>query len=344
MTGAAGPIPCAVVTGALGAGKTTVIKALMQRPSMAGTALVINEFGEVGLDHLLVSTAVETTMLLENGCMCCSLRGDLVDTVLSLFAGVERGEIPRFERILIETTGLADPVPVVRDLTAAEALRGKVRLAGVVTCVDALIGQTGLAGDPVAVSQVAQADTCLVTKTDLADPLAIDRLVEELGRINPIAAISRFSEGALPDADIVFGDNVSPVPLPQGGGTPDHGHAHDHARGGPHTGIESWSAVIDRPLPWARLMAWLDLVYSLHAARMLRMKGILWVEDRECPVLVQAVGPVVAPPRPMAEWPDGARLTRLVIIAKGLGKVALDQSFRDHVLQARALTGARGGE
>src|SRR6056297_672938 len=147
-------VPVSILTGALGSGKTTVIRELMQRPSMAGTALIVNEFGEVGLDHLLVTSAVETTLLMENGCLCCSLRGDIVDTVQNLFASVERGEVPAFSRILIETTGLADPVPIIRDLTQNAALIKRVTLAAVGTCVDGLLGAAALRNDPVAVSQL----------------------------------------------------------------------------------------------------------------------------------------------------------------------------------------------
>lgn len=319
--------PIAVVTGALGSGKTTVIRALMARPEMAGTALVINEFGEVGLDHLLVSSAVETTLLMENGCMCCSLRGDLVDTIMGLFSAVERKEIPPFRRILIETTGLADPVPILRDITLAPVLRDRVHLTGVATCVDGLIGRAGLTADPVANAQVAQADTCLVTKTDLADPLALDQLCEALRVLNPMMALHKVNEGALPPHDFLFAGPSADAPrLSQ---TTPHDHHHD----APHSGIDSWSTLIDAPLPWEPIRDWLDLIYSLNAARMLRMKGILWIEERSKPLLVQAVGPVVTPLQLLDEWPPGPRQSRLVLIFKGLDREALATSFEHSVLQ-----------
>lgn len=337
MTADAGPrpVPCAVVTGGLGSGKTTAIRALMDRPSMAGTALVINEFGEVGLDHLLVSSAVETTLLMENGCMCCSLRGDLVDTLMGLFGAVERGECPPFHRILIETTGLADPVPIVRDLTTSELLRGRVRLSGVVTCVDGLIGRGGLNRDSVAVSQVAQADTCLVTKADLADPLALDQLCEALVAINPMMAIHRVREGELPQTDFLFSEadvvkTRGPLATQETAGA---GHHHGHTASEPHAGVDSWSIVLDYSLPWASFRDWFDLVYSLNAARMLRMKGILWIEERDAPLLVQAVGPVVMPMRLMEKWPLGRPESRLVMIFKGLERDCLVRSFEESVLK-----------
>lgn len=340
------PIPVAVLTGALGSGKTTFIRDLMRRPEMAGTALIVNEFGEVGLDHLLVSSSVETTLLMENGCMCCSLRGDLVDTVLDLFASVARGEIARFSRILVETTGLADPVPIVRDLTTSPALAGKVRLSSVATCVDGLLGAAALGGDPVAQSQIAQADLILVSKTDLADRANIDALTERLSVMNPLARIVELQPGvALPD-DPLFGSSPIQHLRPAASHSDAHGAGHHHG----HDGVETLSIVREEPLPWDSLRDWLDLVYSLHAAHMLRMKGFLWVTERDGPVLVQGVGPVVSPVSVLDTWPEGRRLTRLVMISRGLSAAALQRSFEAGPgsetaavdMRSSGLAGARG--
>ena len=320
------PIAVSIVTGALGSGKTTVIRDLMQRPEMAGTALIVNEFGEVGLDHLLVTSAVETTLLMENGCLCCSLRGDIVDTIQNLFASVQRGEIPEFSRILIETTGLADPVPIIRDLTQNAALAGRVRLVSVSTCVDGLLGAAALRNDPVALSQLAQADLVFVTKTDLAERLAIDALTERLSVLNPLMQIHEVRSGRVPRGDLLFesvppGNTHAGLPVHS-----DHGHDHqDHA----HDGVETVSILREAPLPWSAARDWLDLVYSLHAAHMLRLKGFLWVTERDEPVLVQGVGPVLSPVRLLTEWPEGRRLTRLVMISRGVGAAALKRSFDD---------------
>jgi G3E family GTPase len=340
----AAPVPVAVVTGALGSGKTTLIRDLMRRPEMEGTALVINEFGEVGLDHLMVSSAVETTLLMENGCLCCSLRGDLVDTVLDLFGAAERGEVPPFRRILIETTGLADPVPIVRDLSGAPALVGKVRLASVATAVDGLLGLGALAADPVALAQVANADLCLVTKADLAERAGIDALTERLGVLNPLMRIEEVRGGKAPPGDPLFADARTAPPPPPERGHHHHHHDHhhhdhhddDHAHDTPHGGVDTLSITLEQPLPWAALRDWMDLVYSLHAARMLRLKGFLWVAERDGPVLVQAVGPVVSPVELLRDWPEGRRLTRLVMITKSLPAGALRRSFDEFVLSAVA--------
>ena len=346
MTGARARVPCILVTGALGSGKTTLISNLMERPEMAGTALIINEFGEVGLDHLLVSSAVETTLLMENGCMCCSLRGDVVDTVLSLFGAAERGEIPKFDRIMIETTGLADPVPIVRDLTRSPVLADKIEFASAVTCVDGLIG-TSLLTDPVSVDQVALADVCLVTKTDLADPLKLDRLEDMLRGINPMVAVHRIRDGVLPDLSILeerHAPEMIAEPGEADGNSGHKGHA-THGAHGRHSGVASWSTTLDRPLPWALFRDWFDFVYSLEAGRMLRMKCILWVEERDRPLLVQAVGPVVTPVRLMDAWPGGQQQSKLVMITRGLSPEIIAESFRSHVLAAAGNdNGARVGQ
>lgn len=347
------PVPAVLVTGALGSGKTTLIRAWMGEPDMARTALIINEFGEIGLDHLLVASAIETTLLMENGCLCCSLRGDLVDTIEQLFEAVTRGALPPFDRILIETTGLADPVPIVRDLAMAPSLKGRVRLAAVATAVDGVLGKAALSDDATAVSQVAQADICFLTKADLADPLALDGLMEAVGTVNPIAEIRTVSASAPPRGSDLFGglaDLAAPAPH-KPHGTDDHGHHHhddDHHHPHAHSGVENFSVELAAPLSWPRLRDWLDHVYSLHAAHILRMKGILAIDGERRPLLVQGVGPLVMPLEFMDAWPDGRELGRLVLITRGLPAANLAASFRAEVLgdtvyaSGRAPVGAPG--
>ena len=314
-------LPVAILTGALGSGKTTVIRDLMRRPEMAGTALIVNEFGEVGLDHLLVSSAVETTLLMENGCLCCSLRGDIVDTVQSLFANVRRGEAPPFTRILIETTGLADPVPIICDLTRNPAITLLVRLASVATCVDGVLGGAALRSDPVAQSQLAQADLVFVTKTDLTERADIDTLTERLSVLNPLTQTYEVRAGHVPPGDLLF-SAAPPMQLRDSRPAPAH---HHHA----HDGVETVSILREAPLPWPAVRDWLDLVYSLHAAHMLRLKGFIWIEERDEPVLVQGVGPVLSPVMLLSDWPEGRRLTRLVMISKSINSEMLRRSFDD---------------
>jgi G3E family GTPase len=322
-------LPVAILTGALGSGKTTIIRDLMRRPEMAGTALIVNEFGEVGLDHLLVSSAVETTLLMENGCLCCSLRGDIVDTVQNLLTAAERGEGPPFTRILIETTGLADPVPIIRDLTQSPALAGRVQLACVATCVDGLLGAAALKNNPVALSQLVQADIVFVTKTDLADRADLDALTEQLYVLNPLMHCHEVREGHVPPGDLMFGASAPSRARAkvQAQHVHDNGHHNKHHDHSQHDGVDTLSILLEEPLQWRAYRDWLDLIYSLHAAHMLRLKGFLWVAERDGPVLVQGVGPVLSPVALLQDWPEGRRLTRLVLISKGVTSEALRRSF-----------------
>ena len=322
-TPTSGSVPCILLTGALGSGKTTIIQDLMQREDMAGTALVVNEFGEVGLDHLLVSSAVETTLLLENGCMCCSLRGDVVDTILGLFADVARGSLPPFQRILIETTGLADPVPIIRDLTSDPALKGKAHLGAVCTVVDGVLGP-GV--EPAAENQVVQADLIVLTNSDLAVELEFDLIRERTQSLNPFARLFMKSRDGLPaTADLETAHVGTQSTLSQ------HVARHSHHEHHAHGTVSSWSIETGQTLDLDRVRSWLDLVYSLHAAHILRMKGILYLPGQMRGLLVQAVGPVISPPIWIDQPKNGAGPSRLVLIFRDLNSEQLAQSFASHV-------------
>jgi len=322
-------LPCILLTGALGSGKTTILQDLIRRQDMAGTALIVNEYGEVGLDHLLVSSAVETTLLMDNGCMCCSLRGDVVDTILGLFTAVERGDLPPFRRILIETTGLADPIPIVRDISLDPALAGKVHLGAVCTVVDGLLGP---GRDAVGENQVAQADICVLTKDDLADELDIDLIRERTQSLNPVCRLYMKARDGLPSTKDLETIHDKAVGASQDGH--DNGHMH-HAHESVHGGVASWSIETQQPLDWSRVRQWLDHIYSLHGARMLRMKGILAFDTTKGQsLLVQAVGPVVSPPKWIDVSSTDSDTSRLVLIFRDLDAKALAESFvaiTDHV-------------
>lgn len=313
------PIPILLLTGALGSGKSTLLKAMTADPAMADTALIINEFGAVGLDHLLVSSAVENTLLLENGCVCCALRGDLVDTIAALLDRSDAGAMAPFRRIVVETTGLADPAPIVAELSAARNLAGRATLARVLTTVDAALGLTAL-GDA-GLNQIAQADHLALTKVDLAAPIEVDRLRERLAGLNPAAAVEIVAAGRLADPSVLFQPALPAHRPPVAGG---HGHGHG--------GVESWSVRLDRPLPWALVGGWIELLCSLRPAQILRIKGVLWVDDCDLPVLAQVVGPLVSPAEVMPAWPAGPRESRMVVIARGLSAAAIAKSFSEDVL------------
>ena len=199
-------IPVVLITGFLGSGKTTLLRNLVDQPGMADSALIINEFGEIGLDHLLVESSFDNILMLDNGCVCCSIRGDLVDTIGDLFAKAATGDIPAFSRILIETTGLADPGPIVRDLTEAISLRGRCQLRRVVVTIDGVLGSAQLRDTPEVSAQIAQADLCLVTKADVAGRNEVNILVADLRSINPALDIRTVSHGAI-DAAVLFAED-----------------------------------------------------------------------------------------------------------------------------------------
>lgn len=182
-------LPVSVLTGFLGSGKTTLLQALLKHPGMSKVAVVINEFGEVGLDHLLVATASENMVVMDGGCICCTVRGDLVDTLRDLFVKRVRHEVPEFDRVVIETTGLADPAPILHTLMTDPLLSARYRLDGVISTVDAAHGEGQLDHNPESVKQAAVADRIVLTKTDVSEPAAIESLKGRLQAINPAAPV-----------------------------------------------------------------------------------------------------------------------------------------------------------
>lgn len=327
-------VPVTVLTGFLGAGKTTILNRLLRQPGMEGAAVIINEFGEVGIDHLLVEKILGDAVLLESGCLCCSLRGDLVDTMNVLRLRAAAGDIPAFDRLLIETTGLADPAPVLQTLIADPVLTGHYRLAGMVTAVDAVNGADQLDLQPEALKQVALASLLLLTKTDIAAAPGVDRLTARLRHLNPTAPLVRVTDGEIA-AGIVFGagdydpdafmESVAPPVERQ----PGHDHRHDHGhRDHVHDdGIRSFCIERDRPIAWAALRTWLESLTSLRGADLLRVKGIVNVAGLDAPVVVHGVQHIFHPPRALAAWPDGERRTRIVCITRGLDETAVSNAL-----------------
>ena len=196
-------IPVTVLTGFLGSGKTTVLNHILKQPGMAETAVIVNEFGEIGIDHLLVESATDDIVLLNSGCLCCTVRGDIADTLLDLFVGRANGKVPHFRRVVIETTGLADPAPILHTLISDPLVAGRYSLDGVVTTVDAVNGAGTLDRQPEAVKQAAVADRLLLTKTDLAEPDAAAALKARLAALNPSAPLLPVAQGEV-DPAVLF--------------------------------------------------------------------------------------------------------------------------------------------
>jgi G3E family GTPase len=299
--------PVTLVTGFLGSGKTTLLARLLAHPELRETAIIVNELGEVGIDHHLLRQVDERTVLLRNGCVCCALRGDLADELRDLLVRRERGEIPPFRRVIVETTGLADPAPIVYTLLSEPLIKHQYRLDGVVTTVDA---QHGLRG-PESVKQAAAADRLVVTKTDLADPAP---LVAELQRLNPEALVLQSTYGDIPASVLLEGDFRPPRELP---GERVMQHKHE---------VRAVSLTFAEPLDWTAFGVWLTMLLQARGEDVLRVKGLLDV-GAEGPVVLNGVQHVVHPPEHLPEWPDGDRRTRLVFIGRGLEPEGLERSL-----------------
>jgi G3E family GTPase len=294
------PLPISVITGFLGSGKTTLLSRLLRDPAAARTAVIVNEFGEVGLDHLLVEASDEEVVLLEGGCLCCKVRSDLVRTVGDLLARRQRGEAS-FERIVVETTGLADPAPILHALMTDRDIADALRLESVIATVDCATGDATLDAHPESVKQAALADRIVLTKTDLADSTA---LAERLRRLNPAAPQLTALHGAV-DASLLFSSAAYEPRLHES-------HAHSD-------GVTSFCLRRSAPLHAVTLSLFLQVLAEHCGAKLLRLKGLVdVVESPGRPALIHGVQHVFHPPAWLDAWPDDDRTTRIVVISQGL--------------------------
>ncbi len=306
--------PVVLVTGFLGSGKTTLISKLLQHPAMGETAVIVNEIGEIGIDHHLLRQVDERTVLLASGCVCCVLRGDLVDELRDLLDRRDAGEVPHFVRIVVETTGIADPTPLVMTLLTDPIARNHYELESLIATVDGVHGLRG----PESVKQVAIADRLVITKADVAAPADRLGLAAELARLNPTAPAREVTFGQV-DPDWLFdGTERDPRDLEQPGGlrpTPD---AHDHDVG-------SCVLYLDE-VDWTAFGIWLTMLLQARAQDILRVKGLLNVGGAG-PVLVNCVQHAVHPPVHLEEWPDDDHRSRLVFIGRDLVADRLRESL-----------------
>lgn len=333
------PIPLTLLTGFLGAGKTTLLNRLLKDPALADTLVIVNEFGEIGLDHLLIQGVEENMILLASGCLCCTIRDDLIITLEDLLRRRDNGRVAPFQRIVIETTGLADPAPILNVLINHPYLAMRFRLDGVVTLVDAVNGMATLDAHEEARKQAIAADRIVLTKTDLLGDAAAEPLRRRLGELNPgirlltpdaaaetLVGAGLYDMSARPEA---LREWLAMEALSDSAHDHHHdhdGHGHGHHHGHHHHDVNRHDASIrafalsaDTPINLATFELFWTLLRSTHGSKLLRLKGLVALaENPDQPLLVHAVQQILHPPLLLDRWPDADRRSRLVMIVKDL--------------------------
>ncbi len=345
-------IPVSILTGFLGAGKSTLLNRILRDPDLSDTAVIINEFGEVGIDNLLVEASGDSLVELSNGCLCCTVRGELVDTLANLIDGVQTGRLKPIRRVVIETTGLADPAPVMQSVMGNPVIAQNFDLDGMVTVVDAVHGLSTLDRHREAMKQVAVADKLVLSKLSLADRTGVDELKARLRALNPraplidgdspeagsaaLVANGLYDPGSkIPEVDRWLRDEMAGDEAAGRGAHHHHGddHHHDHHHHGDHDhhrhehdvnrhgdDIRSFAIVHDKPVDPLAVNMFIDLLRSAHGEKLLRMKAIVALSDNpERPLVLHGVQSIFHPPQRLPGWPEGSdRRTRMVLITQDL--------------------------
>jgi len=339
-------LPVALITGFLGSGKTTLLNRVLGDSRMARSLVLVNEFGEVGLDHLFMEQVGGDMVLLQSGCVCCTIQGDLDRTLRDIAKRRAAAETPPFDRVLLETTGLADPAPILQLLLNHPMISHDYRLDGVVTTVDAVNGAQQLDEHAEAVKQAAVADRLLISKTDLADIASSARLRARLEELNPGAALYEIVQGDI-DPALLFdsgpfdpagkGDKVLAWLNAEAHG---HGHQHDghehhhHDRSRHNEHIGSFCLTFEEPLDWDFFNRWLMAVRASWGDRLLRVKGVLNIAGESQPLVIHGVHRTFHPPTLLARWPDADRRSRLVFITRDLDRASVEESWKQMMEEA----------
>lgn len=355
-------IPVSILTGFLGAGKSTLLNRILKDPAASDTAVIINEFGEVGIDNFLVESSGDTLLELSNGCLCCTVRGELVETLASLVDQIQTGRLKPIRRVVIETTGLADPAPVMQAVMGNPVIAQSFSLDGVITVVDAVHGVSTIQRHPEAVRQVAVADRLVLSKKTLADAQTNSAILHRLNELNPRAQILDADLPAtstinllingLYDPDTKLADVARWLQEEHDHDDHDHHHDHDHDHEGDHhdhehdhghrhhhhhhhdvnrhgDDIRSFSILHDKPIDPLAVEMFVDLLRSAHGEKLLRMKAIVQLSDNpERPLVLHGVQSIFHPPERLPRWPEGAeRRTRMVLITQGLPEEFVQDLF-----------------
>ena len=326
-----------VLTGFLGSGKTTILTSLIKQKQMVNAAIIINEFGEVSLDHDLIETTDENVIELRNGCICCTIQGDLKTTLLNLIKKMEKGDIPLVNHVIIETTGLADPVPIIHTLMSSLDLQRIYSLDGVITVVDSVNGEATFNAHEEAVKQTAFADIIVLSKTDIADKEIVNSLIKRIGNINPKVSVIKSDKNSLPVSRLLGLHDYNPQNKEwrvrewleiEKNKTSNHlhnhhehaHHYHDHNVNLHSDGIETFAMVSSQPVSMTSVNFFLELLMSQMGECILRIKGILNIKGDNRPAVIHGVQHIFHPLEWLDKWPSNDKKSRLVFITKNINK------------------------
>jgi G3E family GTPase len=315
-------VPVFLLTGFLGSGKTSLLNALLKAPAFANTAVVVNEFGEIGLDHALVQSSTDNVVLLEAGCLCCTIADSLHETLADLYSRRVQSEVPPFERLVIETTGLADPAPILNTLLGNKLVTEHYRLCAVVATIDAVHFDTELANHREVAKQIAVADRLVVTKTDMVPTGELARVEARVKGLNPAAPISRSRHGS---AVLDAFSGIDSTGLNGVAAYESHRHAHDVNRHDEH--VRAHCFVLDAPVSWSGVAAWSRLVAGALGERLLRCKALVEIAETGEVVFLQGVQRVFHTPERLPGWPDADHRSRLVCITRDVDETEVQRTL-----------------